>query len=332
MSLVSFNSRESQRKQVFQDLGYMGTEVDFDVEEVQATYQTHNHLGETFNKVIPNRKVLLNGDTKQYISTVGHKYSNPLSHAKQFEKIEENIIKSKLDLDGMTREINVSDGGGRAFVNYKFPAHTIDVGGTGDVSLEILGRNSFDGTWPTIFEGGAWRYKCTNLCVFGTTVAVSKQRHTKNINYDRGALQVMNCLEAFLDESEKWSQWIDTEVTDKQAFQALATLSRNNHAIGEIDDINSGYKSIAETLDEATKNKDGQSRVNSPLNTLWNTYVHEYRPTLGSNLWALYNTMTDWTTHNINSRKGTDIHHLRSTKMDDVRKLVIHNPVFKLAA
>ena len=232
----------------------------------------------------------------------------------------------------MTRKINVSDGGGRAFVNYKFPAHTINVGGTGDVSLEILGRNSFDGTWPTVFEGGAWRMICTNLCVFGTTVAVSKQRHTKNINYDKGAMQVMNCLEVFLDESDKWTKWIDTPVTDKEAFQAIATLSRNNHAISQLDDIHLSRQSIAETLDVATKNQDGSTRANSPLSTLWNLYIHEYRPSLGSNLWALYNTMTDWTSNHLTTKKDNSVHHLRATKMEDVRKLVTHNPVFKLAA
>ena len=327
MNLVSFNSREEQRRLAFADLGYMGTDVDFDVQEVSASYKLN---GETC--YIPNRKVLLNGNTGEYISTVGNKYSNPLSHAQQFGKIEENIIKSKLNLEGMTREINVSDGGGRAFANYKFPAHTIDVGGTGEVTLEILGRNSFDGTWPTVFEGGAWRMICTNLCVFGTTVAVSKQRHTKNINYDKGALQVMNCLEAFLDESDKWTKWINTAVTDKEAFQAIATLSRNNHAIGYLDDIHEGRQSIAETLDEATRNKDGATRANSPLSTLWNLYIHEYRPTLGNNLWALYNTMTDWTTNHLNTRKDGGVHHLRATKMEEVRKLVNNNSVFKLAA
>ena len=52
-----------------------------------ATEDYYNKLnGETC--YIPNRKVLLNGNTGEYISTVGNKYSNPLSHAKQFEKIE----------------------------------------------------------------------------------------------------------------------------------------------------------------------------------------------------------------------------------------------------
>ena len=65
---------------------------------------------------------------------------------------------------------------------------------------------------------------------------------------------------------------------------------------------------------------------------IWNLYIHEYRPSLGSNLWALYNTMTDWTSNHLNTKKDGSIHHLRATKMEDVRKLVTHNPVFKLAA
>ena len=66
MNLVSFNSREEQRRLAFADLGYMGTDVDFDVQEVGASYKLH---GETH--YIPNRKVLLNGNTGEYISTVG---------------------------------------------------------------------------------------------------------------------------------------------------------------------------------------------------------------------------------------------------------------------
>tara|TARA_R100001198_G_scaffold81415_1_gene54275 strand:+ start:857 stop:1018 length:162 start_codon:yes stop_codon:yes gene_type:complete len=45
MNLVSFNSREEQRRLAFADLGYMGTDVDFDVQEVGASYKLN---GETF--------------------------------------------------------------------------------------------------------------------------------------------------------------------------------------------------------------------------------------------------------------------------------------------
>ena len=180
MNVFTLDHRHSQRQNIINDLGLMGDAVDFKT-HLEDMYISDNGLH--VDRRVSGKKVLLNSDTGEQLSVVGDNYHNPLSHAEQFRTVERNIVNSKLDLSEMTRTIDVSHNGARAYARWTFPAHQIDVGGTGLVNLEVLSRNSFDNTWPTVMEGGAYRLVCTNLMVLGTVIAYSKQRHTKNINY-----------------------------------------------------------------------------------------------------------------------------------------------------
>jgi hypothetical protein len=71
------------------------------------------------------------------------------------------------------------------------------------------------------------------------------------------------------------------------------------------------------------------------LKTLWNLYKQEYSPSLGSNLLALYNTMTDWSTHHQNMRESKSPHTISSLQVqasEKVRKVIQTQPVFRIAA
>ena len=334
--LYSIDNDHNKRTQVIENLGQMGEDVTFKTDMLDMTYKG---LASQFSplreiKTVKGKKLLINANTGEQLSVVGEKYNNPYSHAEQFQAIEKRIISSKLDLTDMKREVSVSHDGARAYARYSFPSHTIEVGKTGPVSLDILCRNSFDGSWPTIFEGGAERWACLNKCVFGTAFAVSKQRHTKNINYEKGAVQVMNCLEAFMKESEKWNEWINTPVKDEQAFEVIALLSRNQYAIGNIDMINNSTTNMYEVLRDATKNKNGDERRHSPLATLWTLWKTEYKPSLGGNLWSLYNVLTDWSTkcQAPSSSSPATVTSLQTEALGRVRKVITTNNVFRLAA
>tara|TARA_R100001369_G_scaffold89059_1_gene126298 strand:+ start:4389 stop:5396 length:1008 start_codon:yes stop_codon:yes gene_type:complete len=334
--LVNLNNQYTTRKQTIVDLGGWDEDFTFGTTKVPMYYKRSNedHSYYSGNEVL-NKKILLNNQTGQQLAVVGDKYTNDYSHMQQFQAVEDKIVASDLDLSGMKREISVSHEGARAYARYSFPAHEITVGNTGPVALDILCRNSFDGSWPTIFEGGAERWACLNKCVFGSVFAVSKQRHTKNINYEKGALQVMNCLETFLSESDKWNSWINTPVTDEQAWQVIAQLSKNTYALNSVDSINNGTSSILETLEEATQNKDGSSRVNSSLATLWNLWKSEYKPSLGSNLWSLYNVMTDWSTKGqevTRKNTGNTVTSLQTQASERIRKIIQTDNTFRLAA
>ena len=329
--MLAFENDYSKRKQTIEDLGDWSSDYTFKTEKVAL--KTSPNFPEV-SKEIKSKKALVNANTGEFLSIVGNKYTNNFSHAEQFRTVENQIIRSDLDLTGLTREIDVSHGGARAYARYTFPAHEVDVGGTGAVALDILCRNSFDGSWPTIFEGGAKRWACLNKCVFGDVFAVSKQRHTKNINYDKGALQVMNCLNTFMSETDKWNEWRKTPVSDAQAFQIIAKISGNVHAIQNIDNVREHRSDLYGVIQESIQTKKGNTRANSPLNTLWTLWKQDYKPILGDNLWALYNVLTDWSTKHQHPRKdtGATVTSLQTKASEKVRKIINTDNIFRLAA
>ena len=327
MSLTSINPRV----EAINNLGEMGADVSFKTVEVPLYFKKNTTTYREEFEEVGSRKGLVNNDTGQYIATVGNKYHNPYSHAEQFKFLEKSIIKSDLDLTGLQRHIGVSHNGARAFARYTFPAHTVEIGRTGPVELDLLARNSYDGTWPSVYEAGAKRTACLNQMVFGQVFAVAKQRHTKNINHPNAADQVMGCLRSFLEETSRWASWLNTEVSDRQAFECLAILSGNTQAVLGVKHTD---RSILSVFEEATKTKDGSERRRSPRNTLWTLWCTDYRPTLGPNLWALYNVMTHWSTHCQQSTKVSSetVQSLQIKSGDKVKKMISNNKIFKIAA
>ena len=331
MNVFTLDHRHSQRQNIINDLGLMGDAVDFKT-HLEDMYISDNGLH--VDRRVSGKKVLLNSNTGEQLSVVGDNYHNPLSHAEQFRTVERNIVNSKLDLSEMTRTIDVSHNGARAYARWTFPAHQIDVGGTGLVNLEVLSRNSFDNTWPTVMEGGAYRLVCTNLMVLGTVIAYSKQRHTKNINYEGGAIQVMNCLTAFMAESEKWNHWYNTKITDAQAFRIFAKVCDNKHALASSEAIEDGSANLYDVLDKATKNKDGSDKKRGGLTNLWRLWRFHYKPGIGDNLWSLYNVLTDWATHHqgTTSTSSNNLVALQTKASKEVKDLVVKDNLFRLAA
>ena len=63
-------------------------------------------------------------------------------------------------------------------------------------------------------------------------------------------------------------------------------------------------------------------RKNHNLEYVWNVYKNKYKPTLGSNLWSVYNALTDWSTHaNATTSRGkANIASIRNNRQNSVRK------------
>lgn len=316
--MTILNLQVENRRQTVADLGLFPESVTFDTRyERLKTIDT--------GMLVDNRKALINCSTEAVVAVVSDGYRNTNTHADQFTKMEEMIINSKLDLTGLTRFVDASATGSKAFVRYGFPAHEVDIGGGGDlVHLEMLGRNSIDLSWPSVFEAGAFRMVCLNGCVFGDVAAVGKVRHTKYSNIDAAIIGMGKCLESFLSETEKWNAWRKIKVTTAEAYEVIALLSGNIHAIKDIDRVNARSKSVIESLEENTHNKNGSVRKDSSLASIWNIYSTVYAPSMGHNLWSLYNSLTDWATHHQTVRKDTvtSLPVKSVTALDNVRRVI----------
>ena len=196
------------------------------------------------------------------IAVVGSGYTL-VQNADIFPQMEQAIFDSAIDTTGVIRKIDQSHNGARTVVNYIFPAHTIEVAQGDDVSLRISVLNSYDGSWRFMSLVGAVRLICTNGMVVGEYFSSFYGKHTKNLDTDVAIKKLENALEVYGQNADLWTKYPSTPVSDLQATNVLTSLA-------------GGSKTLLELLQQ--------------------THV-KYVDELGKNLWALFNTLTDWSSH-----------------------------------
>ena len=172
---------------------------------------------------IPNKKVLVRDDNHNSVGIVGSKYE-VAQHPDAFRTVERIIAGSDLDVTGVTRDIQVSHDGARAYAVYTLPAHSTGEGKE-ETALQISTRNSFDGSWCFHVEVGAVRMICTNGQVFLDSFAMFKARHTAGLNMDHAARKLSKAIDVYQNESERWLKWQNTSVTDNEAFKTFADVA-----------------------------------------------------------------------------------------------------------
>mgnify|MGYP001161299236 FL=1 len=197
------------------------------------------------------------------IAVVGKGYTT-VQNNDAFSQIEDAIYASAINTTGMIRDIKESHDGARTIVTYSFPAHKVDINDKGDnVMLTIKVLNSYDGSWRLMTLVGAVRQICENGMVIGEYFSEYFQKHTKNIDIESAVQKMGHALEVFGQNAELWTAYPSTKVSDLEATNILTRLA-------------GGSKTLLELLQQ--------------------THV-EYVDELGKNLWALFNTLTDWSSH-----------------------------------
>ena len=75
-------------------------------------------------------------------------------------------------------------------------------------------------------------------------------------------------------------------------------------------------------------------RRNENLNYIWRMYDSIYKNRLGANWWAVYNAMTDWSTHFGAVRQSSErnIASIQNERQQVIRKAIKSEPVLRLAA
>lgn len=220
------------------------------------------------------------------ISVVGKGY-NVIQNADIIPDYERAIYRSGLDTRGMERDIQQSHGGARTVVTYTFPAHRIEVKKDDPMDLKISVLNSYDGSWKFMSLVGALRLACLNGQVIGDFFSSFYGKHTMNLDTDAAVDRLETSLDVYLQNAEYWKQYPKISVTDLQAQNVFLNLA-------------------------------GTSKVlNGVLEEIHVKYVDE----MGGNLWALFNTLTDWSSHskfkNIRNQAATVI-----TREQKIRKVL----------
>ena len=220
------------------------------------------------------------------ISVVGKGY-NVIQNADIIPDYERAIYRSGLDTTDMERDIQQSHGGARTVVTYTFPAHRIEVKKDDPMDLKISVLNSYDGSWKFMSLVGALRLACLNGQVIGDFFSSFYGKHTMNLDTDVAVDRLETSLDVYLQNAEYWKQYPKISVTDLQAQNVFLNLA-------------------------------GTSKVlNGVLEEIYSKYTDE----MGSNLWALFNTLTDWSSHskfkNIRNQAATVI-----TREQKIRKVL----------
>ena len=301
-NVISIN----KRTEVLNNLGDYG-EAGFNVYTRPVKYVANDNA--VYD--VSTKKILVRDDNHQSVGVVGNKYEIA-QHPDAFRTVERIIARSDLDITDISRDVQVSHDGARAYGIYTLPAHSLDLG-DGDVSaLQISTRNSFDGSWCFHVDVGAVRMLCLNGQVFLTDFAMFKARHTAGLNMEHAARKLTRAIDTYQNEADLWARWRATTVTDNEAFRTFA----------EVASCKFITKTKAMAYDVPQLLVEPEVYRNKTLIRLWEHYVTDEKKTLGSNAWAMYNTMTHWATH-AEATKSTaqkNIAAIQIARQDKIRK------------
>ena len=312
----------NNRAEILENLGDYGS-ADFTVRKDDmfvscAGYDTH----------VPNHKAIVRNDNDYAIAVVGKNY-NPVNHPDAFKTAENVIMLSDLDIEGITRDVGCSHNGSRAYATYTLPNHRVNLGREGDdVALTISARNSFDGSWSFVVEVGGYRFICTNLQVFANNFAVHKSKHTRGLNLQHVADKLSESVKFYDQETELWKEMVDTKITYAQAMSTLAHLANAKAVDNHLKSSDAPFY-LSDILYEPDVIR------NKTISNLWSRWINNAK-SLDATAWALYNTMTEWATHEMPTRKITrkNFASVKLDRLDKVRKTLNEKmlPELKLVA
>ena len=262
-------------------------------------------------------------DTMQELGVHGKNYK-PVAPKELIQAQRDIIMRSDLETGGITERIETAYHGAATFVKYRLPEHTYTTPDGDTACLTLLGVTSLNSTFSFLMSAGALQSACFNGQVFvGGAAALFKARHTKNLDIQAAARSITKSLEVFQTEQELWAEMYRTQVTAKQAMFVFA------EAAGCLDLVRT---IVAECGVSWSAVFDQLPRLNSSLTYLANAW-NQYSDKMGKNQWAVYNTLTDWSTHAPAATQKTQANIASvNHKRQDIVRNVCNSDVFRIAA
>ena len=307
--------------QAIRDGGYGS--AGFDIGVAPLMYNTEEGEAVHYQS---SKSVIYRTDTGAELGIHGHGYK-PVAPKHMIDVTRNIIERSDLSINGMQEIIRTSHDGSRTFVQYRLPEHTYTTSDGDNASLSLLAISSFDGTWPFMISAAAIQSACTNLQVFvGGEVSVFKAKHTRSLDIEQGGRVITKSLQMFHNERDLWQQWHGTDVTANQAFKFFAEALKCKGALNLIRDTDSIPLDPVAVMYS-------MPRRNLNLEYIWKQYASVYSKRLGHNYWAVYNALTDWSTHGGVSRTSSNINiaSVQNDRQQVVRDAVKSNYFMKAA-
>jgi len=257
-----------------------------------ANFTVGNSPAHYFDKdgdlqVYDAKEVYYREDTGEAIAVHGLRYK-PIQYPTMIDKTRDMLERCNLDATGIQERISVSPNGGMCAVKYTLPAkkYTTPDGDTG--CLTVMALSSFNGIWSYIQSLAILQGACLNSQIFiKNPAAIYKARHTNKLDVDLGVSVLGKAANLIEDEIELWHELYNTPSVPHEVFQMFADVANYKDDTAEIS-----WNSYKDDIS------------NKAMIYLLDKYQTHYAPLMGRNMWSVYNTITDWSTHAPSSAKN----------------------------
>jgi len=193
----------------------------------------------------------------------------------------ENIVSGTIDAiqaanisKDYTTNFKLVDDGAKMRGEILFNDLTVEPAVGDFVKFRISFFSSYDGTWAFEMNADGLRLWCTNGCASPYAAARTKQRHMTSLNIESATAKIEMSMHNFFEEPERWNKWRSEKVS--------------THWVENF---------FSATIARAPTHIKSRKKINMiQLENLMQQWSRE-ADQLGSNKWALYNTMTHWSSH-----------------------------------
>ena len=234
---------------------------------------------------IKTHRAVVRTDTSEVLGVHGSSYKI-IPNDDVVNSMMDALKKSGLGSDYQFKA-HVTENGRKLRGEIIFPNETIEPQ-VGDIhQFRLNFYNSYDGSWAMQQVSDALRILCLNGQKFADVISKTRMKHTSNVSIDGSALKVVNGLDTFRNQKEVYQSYMSSKVDKFSVEQFLkSTLCLNKIRSSE------------------------QKYNNKRLEELLRLYEIE-SSSLGSNKWALYNTLTYWATHTNNTKSPENTKRIR---------------------
>ena len=200
--------------------------------------------------------------------------------------VEQMLSESGINLEGLKRTIETSHNEALVKVKWTIPSQIIEVGLNDICALQIFHKTSFNGAWAWQVGFEILRLKCLNGMVGSEQIFLHKKKNTKALDPNEGRKKLFDMIAAFDRQADEWSEWTTKSISDRDALYLFAKTSGckvpENALMPDMTIAGFTNRSL-----ESSKS----------FQYMKNRYLNVDSKEIGRNKWAVFNTMTHWSSH-----------------------------------
>ena len=217
-------------------------------------------------------RAVIRTDTNDILGVHGSRYSIT-SHSDVVNATVDAVKRSEISHDwNMTTDVYENGALMKGTIQFNDLVIEPEVGDF--VRFDANFWNSYNGQWSIQIVAEGRRLWCLNGCSTPHSVSKTFKRHTGSVNMDQEAGKLSAALSVFFDQKAVWQQYMKQPIGNMQAEDFLRD----------------------QLCRYSTKSSYAKQVNEKQADILYRQWISE-TIRLGRNAWALYNTMTHWSSH-----------------------------------